>query len=378
MKRQEEETPKAAQQEEAVKRRAAKIAYQYGEESEEARKRAIALFRELSPLWQTRFEADMSPETLAAWKALREAASEGRKQKIENARLERRRRFDKALAPLLAAGYGKAVAAAGSGLRMAEMDGLLSPEERVQCLEIRKNALFAEKVRTILGCTRTELDRWDADGRLLHRFTTAIDVNGKRVHARRWLLPEVEAAHARIGQWRNLDEAAKKKRRKLARSKGWLERDWEKGVQLLSRRIDALIRRHGTHGIVTFELDRPIAVVIRPPAWDEGDSVKKYVLRHIGEFMAKPGAEAKIVVRIFTAAKCRVNVPGNGVVEVPAKKVYGFGLVNFKGMVAFGPVDKEDVFVHCSTDARNGLLLAPEPDVEYCGNVRFADPLWNV
>jgi hypothetical protein len=375
MKRREET---AIQHEEAIKRRAAEVAYLYGEESEEARKRAIALFRELRPLWQTRFETDMSPETLAAWKALRETASAERQRKIEDARAERRRKFERALALLLAVGYSKAIAAAGSGLRMEEMDGLLSPEERAQCLEIRKNALFAEKVRAILGCTRTELDRWDADGRLPHRFTTAIDVSGKHVHARRWLLPEVEAARARIGRWRKRDEAAKRKRRKIARSKGWLERDWERGVQLLARRIDALIRRHGTHGLATFELDHPITVDVRPPVWGESASVKKYVLRRIGEFAAKPGAEAKIVVRIFTAAKCRINAPGDGVVEVPAKKVYGFGLVNFKGMVAFGPVDKEDVFVHCSTDARNGLLLAPEPDVEYCGTVQPAHPLWNV
>lgn len=75
-------------------------------------------------------------------------------------------------------------------------------------------ALTAAAVCERLGCSRTELDRWAADGRLPPDGELFLRL-AKRVNARAWLPAKVEGAKAKIADWRAQDKVmAKLTRRK--------------------------------------------------------------------------------------------------------------------------------------------------------------------
>ncbi len=80
----------------------------------------------------------------------------------------------------------------------------------------KAGALLAAKVCEMLGCTRTELNRWASDGRLPPDGAIHLYI-GKSLDARAWLPVTVQDAKARIDSWRKKDEIVKTARRRRPR-----------------------------------------------------------------------------------------------------------------------------------------------------------------
>lgn len=78
-------------------------------------------------------------------------------------------------------------------------------EEINEARELRKRSITRFQVMEILECTLTELNRWDADGRLPHVYT-AYRVIFKRVKVRLWDKKDVENVIPFLSYWRMLDE----------------------------------------------------------------------------------------------------------------------------------------------------------------------------
>jgi hypothetical protein len=79
----------------------------------------------------------------------------------------------------------------------------------------KAGAMLAGRVREILGCTRTELDRWAEDERLapdglIHLYGMGVR---RSVNARAWLPATIAAAKGQIPFWRQQDIKAKMERR---------------------------------------------------------------------------------------------------------------------------------------------------------------------
>lgn len=99
-----------------------------------------------------------------------------------------------------------AYAAAASAWLQTEVDAWLTPEQQQRCRALRKDSLYASAAQEALGCTRAELDRWDADGRLPHAFTRILSIHGKNVRARKWLRETIERAREHTPTWREHDQ----------------------------------------------------------------------------------------------------------------------------------------------------------------------------
>ena len=59
--------------------------------------------------------------------------------------------------------------------------------------------------RAALGCTQTELDRWDADGRLRHLFVRKLQFERATV-CRFWDAASVAEAAEKVAAWRKQDK----------------------------------------------------------------------------------------------------------------------------------------------------------------------------
>jgi hypothetical protein len=75
-------------------------------------------------------------------------------------------------------------------------------------------ALLASRVCEMLQCTKTELDRWAKDGRLVPDGEIFLAHLPKGVNARAWLPTTVERSKQHISEWRNRDSIAKVARRR--------------------------------------------------------------------------------------------------------------------------------------------------------------------
>lgn len=93
-----------------------------------------------------------------------------------------------------------------------ERKAIATKEEATQAVGIRKSSVTKSKAMGILGCTATELDRWDGDGRLPHLFTRVLPL-GKATECRFWNTELLIEAKAMVGQWRERDAIRKKFRR---------------------------------------------------------------------------------------------------------------------------------------------------------------------
>jgi hypothetical protein len=84
---------------------------------------------------------------------------------------------------------------------------------------MRKLSVMSGRVRQTLQCTVTELDRWDADGRLRHLYTKRVDAGwGKHTVCRFWHVLDVERALSLVDVWRAADQAARIMRRTKPRT----------------------------------------------------------------------------------------------------------------------------------------------------------------
>lgn len=99
-----------------------------------------------------------------------------------------------------------------AGLSPDERDEIATRAERAEAIALRKAALLAGKFRDALGCTATELDRWDADGRLPHLYVRVLPFE-RKTHCRFWSEAQVAAAVAQVPFWRQQDRVVKDVRR---------------------------------------------------------------------------------------------------------------------------------------------------------------------
>lgn len=76
--------------------------------------------------------------------------------------------------------------------------------ERNTAIAMRRAALESDKVRKHLGCTNTELNRWDGDGRLPHLFSRKTGLADSTI-CRFWSQEQVAAAVDQIDTWRERD-----------------------------------------------------------------------------------------------------------------------------------------------------------------------------
>lgn len=96
-----------------------------------------------------------------------------------------------------------------AGLTPSDRDTIATSTERREAIIMRKSTILAGEVKTILGCTQRELDRWNADGRLPHLFMRRIQL-ARTTNCRFWSVEQVYAATELVPAWREQD--ADKKR----------------------------------------------------------------------------------------------------------------------------------------------------------------------
>ena len=70
-----------------------------------------------------------------------------------------------------------------ASLDPADRDALATKEERAAAIAMRKLCVMSGHVRQALQCSVTELDRWDADGRLRHLYPEASITAGERIRS---------------------------------------------------------------------------------------------------------------------------------------------------------------------------------------------------
>lgn len=100
-----------------------------------------------------------------------------------------------------------------AGLSPADRDALGSPKERRAAIALRKAGLMTSAVMTRLDCTRTELNRWDSDGRLPHLYTRRLPLP-KSTECRFWAEADIDRARELIADWRHRDSIVKTHRRR--------------------------------------------------------------------------------------------------------------------------------------------------------------------
>jgi len=97
-----------------------------------------------------------------------------------------------------------------AGLSPGDRDEIAHPAERRAAIALRKTGIMASKVRAALACSATELDRWDADGRLPHLYVGMVILRfGKATLCRFWASGAVEAAKLNLSAWREQDSTRK-------------------------------------------------------------------------------------------------------------------------------------------------------------------------
>jgi hypothetical protein len=105
--------------------------------------------------------------------------------------------------------------AAASRYTLTQLVRLLSPEEREACRSYRKDEILTSRVRELLGCSLTELNKWTRDGRLpTLRTKTISGLFPRKVTARTFVRAEVERAVGRTADWRKQDGVQKAYRRR--------------------------------------------------------------------------------------------------------------------------------------------------------------------
>jgi hypothetical protein len=91
-----------------------------------------------------------------------------------------------------------------AGLDPATRDRLGTRQDRRAAIDLRETALLRGKVMAVLGCTVSELDRWDADGRLRHICTRRVRIE-RMTECRYWADQDVAAAVSKVATWREQD-----------------------------------------------------------------------------------------------------------------------------------------------------------------------------
>ena len=102
----------------------------------------------------------------------------------------------------------------GISLLPADRKSFFNAKEIKEIIALRREKLSTYKVRTLLACTLTEINRWDEECLLPHAFKQVIQVGGKATESRFWLESEVLAKKTEIEDWRKSHELKKSFKRK--------------------------------------------------------------------------------------------------------------------------------------------------------------------
>ncbi|MFQ3323189.1 MAG: hypothetical protein ACI90U_001005 [Pseudomonadales bacterium] len=102
----------------------------------------------------------------------------------------------------------------GVTLRPDDRKLFFSPKETKEIIALRREKLSTYKVRVLLDCTLTEINRWDESGLLPHAFKQSIQAGGKSTQARFWLESEVVKEAPKLVDWRKSHELKKSFKRK--------------------------------------------------------------------------------------------------------------------------------------------------------------------
>jgi hypothetical protein len=86
-------------------------------------------------------------------------------------------------------------------------DQIATKDERTAAVALRKASVMKSKALAFIGCTATELDRWDADGRCSHAYKCVNPVYASKAPARRWLKADLDRALENRDVWRVVDKA---------------------------------------------------------------------------------------------------------------------------------------------------------------------------
>ena len=95
-----------------------------------------------------------------------------------------------------------------ASLAPRDRDKIATPAERRDAIDLRKASLLAGKVKALLGCTTTELNRWDADGRLPH-LDVRVMLFQRATPCRCWSEAQVASALTKTAVWREQDRTRK-------------------------------------------------------------------------------------------------------------------------------------------------------------------------
>jgi hypothetical protein len=95
--------------------------------------------------------------------------------------------------------------AAKSSWRLHELAYVLPRALVARVRKLRDSGMWSARVRATLGCTQSELDRWDTPGRLSHAYQRLISYDGQKVIGRIWFEQDVLLALESVESWRAED-----------------------------------------------------------------------------------------------------------------------------------------------------------------------------
>ncbi len=98
-------------------------------------------------------------------------------------------------------------------LNSLDRNKIATASERHATIQLRKACIWPSKTMELLGCTEKELNRWDADGRLPHRFKRPL-YKQRLIMARVWHINDIANAASKVSAWRQQDAMKQAPRRR--------------------------------------------------------------------------------------------------------------------------------------------------------------------
>jgi len=88
--------------------------------------------------------------------------------------------------------------------------GRITEKEHEKARLARENRVLSTEAAELLGVRQSDLDRWDEDGRLHHAYDVHLQIQGKWVWGRAWILDDIDHASQHILEWLAADLSSKK------------------------------------------------------------------------------------------------------------------------------------------------------------------------
>ena len=101
-----------------------------------------------------------------------------------------------------------------ASLRATDRDQSKATKQELEAaISLRRNCIRSTKVKEILGCTVSELSRWASDGRLPVMFRRRMPSSTAVImlDVRHWDSQQIEQSRQNILQWRDEDEAVRRR-----------------------------------------------------------------------------------------------------------------------------------------------------------------------